>query len=62
MDSVGGVSGNSHLWLNFRNNGKTVVFGNGETVVKHPQWGSGRSPAASVAAVWGELGHMLMGQ
>lgn len=61
MGGVGGVPENSHLWLNLRNNGKAVVFGNGETVVNHPWWGSGRSPTASVAAVWGELGHMLMG-
>lgn len=61
MGSIEGVSGNSHLRLNLRNNGKAVVFGNGEIVVKHPWWGSGWSPAASVAAVWGELGHMLMG-
>ena len=60
MGNIGGVSGNSHLWLNLRNNGKAVVFGNGEIVVKHPWWRSGWSPAASVAAVWGELGHMLM--
>lgn len=61
MGSIEGVSGNSHLWLNLRNNGKAVIFGNGEIVVKHPWWGSGWSPAASVAAVGGELGHMLMG-
>lgn len=61
MGNREGVVGNSHLWLDLRNNGKAVVFGNGEIVVKHPRWGSGRSPAVSVAAVWRQLGHMLMG-
>lgn len=46
-----GCPGNSHLWLNFRNNGKTVVFGNGETIGKAPTVGNSRSPAASVTAV-----------
>lgn len=60
MGNERGVSGNLHLWLNLRNNGKAVVFGNGETVVEHPRWQPGWSLAASVAAVWRELGHMLM--
>lgn len=31
-------------------------------MVDHPLGGSGWGPAASVAAVWGELGHMFVGQ